>query len=76
MNAEDAVAAIRDDKKPRDKGGNENERKGQKRERPDQRTTEVNRRRDDKSNRTVKFTTLVMPVDKILMQIKDEHYLK
>ena len=54
----------------------EDERKGQKRERPDQRTTEVNRRRDDKSNRTVKFTTLVMPVDKILMQIKDEHYLK
>ena len=76
MNAEDAVATIRDDKKPGDKGGNENERKGQKRERPDQRTTEVNRRRDDKSNRTVKFTTLVMPVDKILMQIKDEHYLK
>ena len=76
MNAEDAVAAIRDDKKLEDKGGNENERKGQKRELPDQRTTEVNRRRDDKSNRTVKFTTLVMPVDKILMQIKDEHYLK
>ena len=24
----------------------------------------------------VKFTPLVMPVDKILMQIKDEHYLK
>ena len=24
----------------------------------------------------VKFTPLVMPIDKILMQIKDEHYLK
>ena len=24
----------------------------------------------------VKFTTLVMPIDKILAQIKDEHYLK
>ena len=36
----------------------------------------MNRQRDDKSNWTVKFTPLVMPVDKILMQIKDEHYLK
>ena len=26
--------------------------------------------------RTVKFTPLIMPVDKILTQIKDEHYLK
>ena len=24
----------------------------------------------------VKFTNLVMPIDKILVQIKDEHYLK
>ena len=54
----------------------EDEHKGQKRERPDRRAAEVNRRRDDKSNRTVKFTPLVMLVDKILMQIKDEHYLK
>ena len=76
MNAEDAVAAIRDDGKPGDKGGKEDERRGQKRERPNRRATEVNRRRDDKSNRTVKFTPLVMPVDKILMQIKDEHYLR
>ena len=43
MNAEDALAAIRDDEKPGDKGGNEDERRGQKRERLDQRTTEVNR---------------------------------
>ena len=56
MNAEDAVAAIRDDEKSGDKGRD--------------------RRRDDKSTQTVKFTPLVMPVDKILMQIKDEHYLK
>ena len=54
----------------------EDERKGQKREHPDQRAVEVNRQKDDKSNRMVKFTPLVMPVDKILMQIKDEHYLK
>ena len=71
-----AVVAIRDDEKSRDKGRKEDERRGQKRECLDRRTAEVNRRRDDKSTRTVKFTPLVMPVDKILMQIKDEHYLK
>ena len=49
---------------------------GQKREHLDRQTVEANRRRDDKSTRTVKFTPLVMPVDKILIQIKDEHYLK
>ena len=76
MNAEDAVAAIRDDEKSGDKGRKEDERKGQKRERLDRWTTEANRRRDNKSTQTVKFTPLVMPVDKILMQIKDEHYLK
>ena len=76
MNAEDAVAAIRDDEKSGDKGRKEDERRGQKRECPDRRTIEVNRWRDDKSTWTVKFTPLVMPVDKILMQIKDEHYLK
>ena len=67
MNAEDAVAAIRDDEKSRHKGRKEDERRGQKRERPDRRTAKVNRQRDDKSTRTVKFTPLVMPVDKILM---------
>ena len=29
-----------------------------------------------KTPRTVKFTPLVMPIDKILAQIKDEHYFK
>ena len=76
MNAEDAVVVIRDNEKLGDKGGKEDERRGKKRERPDRQVAKVNRRRDDKSKRTVKFTPLVMPVDKILMQIKDEHYLK
>ena len=67
MNVEDAVAAIRDDEKSGDKGRKEDERKGQKRECPDRRTAEANRRRDDKSTRTIKFTPLVMLVDKILM---------
>ena len=76
MNAKDAVAAIRDAKKPGDKERKDDERRGQKRERLDRRITDVNRRKDGKGTRTVKFTLLVMPVDKILMQIKDEHYLK
>ena len=35
MNAEDAMAAIRDDEKSRDKGRKKDEHRGQKRERPD-----------------------------------------
>ena len=76
MNVEDAVVAIRDVEKPGDKGRKDDEHRGKKRDRPDRRTSDENRRKDDKSPRTVKFTPLVMPVDKILMQIKDEHYLK
>ena len=71
MNAEDAVAAIKDVEKLGDKGRKDDERRGQKRERPNRRITDVNRRKDDKGTRTVKFTPLVMPIDKILMQIKD-----
>ena len=76
MNAEDAVAIIRDDEKPGDKGRKDDECRGQKRERPDRTIADANRRRDDKGTRTVKFTPFVVPVDKMLMQIKDEHYLK
>ncbi|XP_050241228.1 uncharacterized protein LOC126690138 [Quercus robur] len=76
MNAEDALAAIKNAEKPGDKGKKEDERRGQKRERPDRRNYDGNRRKDDKGPRTVKFTPLVLPVDKILTQIKDEHYLK
>ena len=76
LNAENAVAAIRDGKKLGDKGKKDDECKGQKRERPDHRITNANRRKDDKGTQTVKFTPLVMHVDKILIQIKDEHYLK
>ena len=75
MNVEDTLAAIGDVEKPGDKGRKDDERKGQKRERPDSRTND-GRRKEDKGPRTVKFTPLVMPVDKILTQIKDEHYLK
>ena len=43
---------------------------------PDCRITDTSRWKDDKGTRTVKFTPLVMSTDKILMQIKDKHYLK
>ena len=49
MNVEDAVAVIRDDEKSGDKGRKEDERRGQKKERPSCQTAEANRRRDDKS---------------------------
>ena len=76
MNVEDALAAIRDVKKPWDKGRKDDKRRGQKRECPDRRTNDKSRRKDDKSPRIVKFTSLVTHVDKILTQIKNEHYLK
>ncbi|XP_065617429.1 uncharacterized protein LOC111985988 [Quercus suber] len=76
MNAEDALAAIKDEDRPGDKGRKEDDRRGQKRDRPERRINDGVKRNDDKSPRTVKFTPLVMPVDKILAQIKDEHYLK
>ena len=67
MNAEDAMAAIRDDEKLGDKGRKDDEHRGQKRERSDRRVIDTNRRKDDKGTRTVKFTPFVMPIDKILM---------
>ncbi|XP_030942042.1 uncharacterized protein LOC115967098 [Quercus lobata] len=76
MNAEDALAAIKDTERPGDKAKREDDRRGQKRDRPKHRNNDGNRRKDDKNPRTVKFTPLVMPVDKIFTQIKDEHYLK
>ena len=77
MNAEDAIAAIKDIEKPGDGiRRKDDERRGQKRERPDRRNNDRARTKDDRSPQTVKFTPLIMPVDKILMQIKDDHYLK
>ncbi|XP_030949154.1 uncharacterized protein LOC115973053 [Quercus lobata] len=60
MNAEDALATIKDTERPGDKAKREDDRRGQKRDRPDRRNNDGNRRRDDKNPRT----------------IKDEHYLK
>ena len=54
----------------------QNDRRGRKRDRADHQNVEGSRRRDDKNPRPVKFTPLVMPVDQILTQIRDKHYLK
>ena len=43
---------------------------------PDCRIDDGVKWKDEKTPRMVKFTPLVMLVDKILVQIKDEHYLK
>ena len=76
MNAEDTLAAIEDAEKPGDKAKREDDCRGQKRDRPDRQNNDGNSRKDDKSPRKVRFTPLVMPVDKIFTQIKDEVYLK
>ena len=76
MNTEDALVAIKDVEKPGDKGRKEDDRRGRKRERSNRQTSDGSKRKDEKTPRMVKFTLLVMPVENILAQIKDEHYLK
>ena len=66
MNAEDALAAIKDMEKIGDKGMKEDNRRGQKREYQDCQTRDRSKRKNEKTPRTIKFTPLVMPVDKIL----------
>ena len=75
MNAKDALTAIGDVERPGDKGRRDDNRRGQKRERPDRQTSDGGKRKDDRTPKTVKFTPLIRPVNKILTQIKDEHYL-
>ena len=77
INAEDALATIKRVEKPKEKKKEkEDDWKGRKRNWADRQNFEGNRWRDDKNPRLVKFTPLVMLVDQILAQIKDEHYLK
>ena len=77
MNVEEALAAIDGaDKTKEKKMEKEDDRKGQKRDRANQRNDEGNKRREDKNPHPMKFTPLVMPVDQILMEIRDEPPLK
>ena len=65
MNTEDALATIGDEKMPRERERQGEDRRGRKREMGDCQGTDGNKRIDDKNPRMVKFTPLVMPVDKI-----------
>ena len=77
MNAEGALVAIEGVEKPKEKKKEkEDDRKGRKREWADRQNVEGNRWRDDKNPQPLKFTPLVMPIAQILMEIKDEQYLK
>ena len=66
MNAEDALATIKDMEKTGDKGKREDNRRGRKRERPDRQTSDRSKRKDENTPRMVRFTPLFMLVDKIL----------
>ena len=76
MNTEDALAVIKAIEKSNEKGRKEDNWIGRKMECLDRQTNDESKRKDEKAPRTVKFTPLVMATDKILVQIKDEHYLK
>ena len=67
INAKDALVVIKDIEKTSEKGRKEDDRKGQKRERSDRQTSDRGKRKDEKAPHTIKFTPLVMPVDKILV---------
>ena len=49
MNAKDALAAIRDVQKPGEKGRKEDDRRGQKRECPGRRISDVGKRKDERT---------------------------
>ena len=66
INAEDALVAIKEVEKPNEMERKGDDQRGQKRKWVDRQSTEGNKRKDDKNPQTVKFTPLIMPVDKIL----------
>lgn len=77
MNAKDALVVIGDEGMPKEKESVREDWKGCKRERKGHRTSfDKNKQRDNKTPQMTKFTPLVMLVDKVLAQIKDDHHLK
>ncbi|XP_065621992.1 uncharacterized protein LOC111988126 [Quercus suber] len=76
MNAEDTLAVIKDVEKTNEKGGKDEDRRGQKMDRSDRQNSNEGKRKDNKAPWMIKFTPLVMLVDKISAQIKNEHCLK
>ena len=67
MNVKDALATIKDEEKTNEKGRKEDNRRRRKREHPNRQTIDGGKRKDEKAPWTVKFTPLIMPVDKILV---------
>ena len=65
INAENALVAIRDVEKPEEKGKKEDDRRGQKMEHPDRRINDGGKRKGERIPQTVKFTPLIMSIDKI-----------
>ena len=65
MNAEDTLAAIGNEDKPIEREGKREDRRGRKRDRGDRQETNEKKWRDKKTPRTIKFTPLIMPIDKI-----------
>ena len=77
MNAKDALTAIEVGEPWKSKVGTQDDLKGQKRETKDHSSShDRSKRRDNKTWKVVNFTPLVMPIDQILMQIKDDHQLR
>ena len=77
MNMKDAFVAIEVGGPRTSKAGSQDDLKGQKRERKDQSSSnDRGKRRDNKVRKMVNFTPLVMPIDQILMQIKDDHHFR
>ena len=77
MNTEDALVAINEAEKPKEKKKEkEDDRRGKKKNRANRQNDEGSRQRDDKNPRLMKFTPLVMPIDQILTEIRDEPSLK
>ena len=77
MNAEEALVAIEVGGPRTLRRAPKTTRRGKKKERRDPPSgNDKGKRRDDKAHKMVNFTPLVMPIDQILMQIKDDHQLK
>ena len=77
MNAKEALAAIDGvDKTKEKKKEKEDNRRVQKKDRIDRQNDKGNKGREDKNPRPTKFTLLVMPVDQISTEIRDEPSLK
>jgi len=68
MNVEDALATIEHKSLQKERRGIQDEQRSRKREKSSPVSSrESVKRKDDKLSRTVKFTPLVMTIDKILM---------